>query len=612
MADNASHGVNRRKVLASLGAVVGASLAGCGQQQDQQQQDQDQDQDQQQDQQQQQELGERVGTVTGEFWAGIAPVWEDATPILQDNLEQVGINFEAGPVDFQAQINNVIEDKRTHSIAMWLHGLGADRLDPHEFTRRFSIDWAGGNGQANPANYANCEYTANAIAQSQAGDPDRRREFVNNAHQIMSEELVTCPVTRLVFVAIGRESSIEFNGTGAAGFQDANPTGYIKSTPVGDDTLLIPNTATLIETTNWPINDNSPDSLTWAQLPNSPLTAYNGEYEVENVLAESIEVENGFRTVTVSLREATAHNGDEFTAEDVQFTFKQLWDHPGAYPQASSPEYDSIDVIDDRTVQFNFPDPYPPLTTREFPRWGILHKNSWVEAGAQEDPEAVTFEEDEIIGYGPFQVETLQTGQSWTLTPHDGHPVYSPDHNITFQIFNDQQAQINAFRAGEIDVIGGLTPKQGQRVKDGVDDPIVETVTQGFLAYLFYFQYQLAPTKFREFRDAVGTAINRKQIIDVAYLGQTDPPLKSCPLMDTHPWRPPEDMLTAFTDSPTGDTDAARQKLADAGWGWDNNDRLRYPADADLGALWPAESVPQPDQFECVDSEGNYDGEVPS
>jgi peptide/nickel transport system substrate-binding protein len=115
--------------------------------------------------------------------------------------------------------------------------------------------------------------------------------------------------------------------------------------------------------------------------------------------------------------------------------------------------------------------------------------------------------------------------------------------------------------------------------------------------------------KFREMRNAIGTAINRDRANQLGYRGQSEPALFSTPLMENHPFRPPEDMLTQFTDDPTGDSEAARQALLEAGWGWDSDGNLRYPADADLSDRWPEDSVPQPEDFPCIDEAGNYVGQ---
>jgi peptide/nickel transport system substrate-binding protein len=126
---------------------------------------------------------------------------------------------------------------------------------------------------------------------------------------------------------------------------------------------------------------------------------YNEDAELVQELADDIEVDRGGRRVTVQLIDSTFHNGDPVTAEDVQFTFEHLSENPGSFPQGCNPPYESIDIVDDKTVEFNLERPFLSLVSREWPRWGIFHKESWVESGAREDPSG--FEVEPVIRSGP-------------------------------------------------------------------------------------------------------------------------------------------------------------------------------------------------------------------
>jgi peptide/nickel transport system substrate-binding protein len=57
---------------------------------------------------------------------------------------------------------------------------------------------------------------------------------------------------------------------------------------------------------------------------------------------------------------------------------------------------------------------------------------------------------------------------------------------------------------------------------------------------------------------------------------------------------------------PEGNPDAAQQALIDAGWGWDDQGRLHYPADKDTSPRWPEGETPDPAEFPCVSEDNNY------
>jgi peptide/nickel transport system substrate-binding protein len=116
--------------------------------------------------------------------------------------------------------------------------------------------------------------------------------------------------------------------------------------------------------------------------------------------------------------------------------------------------------------------------------------------------------------------------------------------------------------------------------------------------------------KHREFRQAFSAALNRQQLNQLMYRGNSTIQYAGTQYVQNsngrHPWRPPEDRLAKFTENPQGDVEAARQMLSEAGWGWDDDGNLHYPPDADLEPVWPAGEAPSPDKFPCIDEEGEY------
>jgi peptide/nickel transport system substrate-binding protein len=98
--------------------------------------------------------------------------------------------------------------------------------------------------------------------------------------------------------------------------------------------------------------------------------------------------------------------------------------------------------------------------------------------------------------------------------------------------------------------------------------------------------------------------MNRQQMIGVALAGEVEPEMYPTYISKNHPMYPPEDMLSGWAESPQGSPDVARQMLEDAGWGWDGNDNLHYPPDADLDPLWPQGEVPSAEDFPCIEELG--------
>lgn len=86
--------------------------------------------------------------------------------------------------------------------------------------------------------------------------------------------------------------------------------------------------------------------------------------EVVPALATSYEVADDDKTWTINLRQGVKwHDGVEFTAEDVKFTFASAMDPDlasnfGAFVADIIESPDNIEIVDDYTVKFHLPKPY--------------------------------------------------------------------------------------------------------------------------------------------------------------------------------------------------------------------------------------------------------------
>ena len=135
------------------------------------------------------------------------------------------------------------------------------------------------------------------------------------------------------------------------------------------------------------------DSITWVldgqpgkisngadDDPTADLAAfiYDALYEYNDELAPvpnlgECEPDSEELVWTCTLEEATFHNGEPMTAEDVKFTY-DLGISPNCTYNPSiclDGFVESADVLDERTVQFTLPQPYSPFTTLILPTVGI-------------------------------------------------------------------------------------------------------------------------------------------------------------------------------------------------------------------------------------------------
>ncbi len=549
------------------------------------------------------DLGERVATLNTLYFAGLgglSDIHESFAPVVQDSIEELGVTMEHNPVDVSTAVTNAYNDRRETSIQQWFYVASPERLDPSYNLRRMAADWAGANEQGNPANYANCDYTEAVFAESDASSEEERRELVSEVLGIMSEDSPLVPMTASLEFQAARTDLVDIGGAGAAGLQPQNIEYFYESEPLEGDTVLIGTGSAGMETNNHMSMVSSTSMNRWSHGVYSPLCRYDDEWELHNVLADSITIEDDAQRWVVELVDAPFHNGDPVTAEDVQFTFELIWGNAADYPQATNVEYDSVDVIDDQTVEFSFPEPDISVNTNYFPKWGILPRDHLVDMGIEDSP-AMNIET--VVGSGPFQLEEFDAGNVLSLVPAENdHPVWNPDHNVTLQVYQGSEPMRQAFSQGAIHVMDSVAPSFVDRIQNEMSDVAEVFTTEGFLPFCLNLQWPMAPIKFDAFRDAVGKVIDRQEANDLALLGEGQIDTSGSVLSPAHPFRPPDDDLYHFTDDPSGDVDAARSVLEEAGFGWDDDGNLHYPTDADISPRWPDGSAPSefPDEYPCL------------
>jgi len=587
---------NRRQLLAMIGTASAASLAGCSGGEGEDSQDNNG------------EMGERVPTATLHYWpnqGALSEQYENTIPILEEALNELGVDFDAQGVEQSTQIDDYVAGRHTSHFTLFPYSTTPSRLDPQYVIQKHTAAAAGSYPGGNQLYYANCEYTDYIFESTTKTDPDERHRLITNAMEVLSEDVAAISLTDQPTFGIFRSDEVNAEALGDGGFTVLNPHPYIYSSPANGDQIVSSFVPSLFETTNYMIVVGAFSSVIWNHLMGTTLTEYDENYELQNMLAKSIEMEDDGQRITVEIKDATFHNGDPITAEDVKFSSQLRWDNPGAYVQSEAVPYDTIEIIDDKTVEFNLEGPYAPLLSRSWANEGILHKASWEEAGAIDDPEGA--QPDPFIGSGPYAIENFRRGQLIHLTPHDGHPEHQAEGDLVFQSFNDAQAAYRALENNEIHVIPDVSANILERSANDLGDRVTQSRGLGTMAYGFHPANSWGPTKHRPFRLAVAKAIDRSRIVEQAYRGNADPELHCRLLLDAHPFGTPTDVCLQYTDDETGDVEDARSVLEEAGFSWDDNGNLHYPPDANLEPIWPSESKPiesDTKEFPCLDEDG--------
>ena len=163
-------------------------------------------------------------------------------------------------------------------------------------------------------------------------------------------------------------------------------------------------------------------------------------------------------------------NGREFTSDDVAYHYHRLYGGghgftqpgPGAHYQFSPME--SVTATDRYTVVFKWKVPVEEIVRDSMQAWGSLN-----DLEPREVVEKYGNLDDwhHAVGTGPFILKDITPGDAATLVKNPnywGHDDKNPQNRLPYidtlkiLIIPDKAQAIEAFRAGKIDVLDGLTP----------------------------------------------------------------------------------------------------------------------------------------------------------
>lgn len=291
-------------------------------------------------------------------------------------------------------------------------------------------------------------------------------------------------------------------------------------------------------------------SIRLLELVYEPLVRLNGDLKVVPALATEWTFAPDAKTLTFKLDpKAKFHNGQPVTAADVKASFTRILDQAtGAAARANYASIASIDTPDDHTVVFNLSQPDVPLLTAMGSINAAIVPASEIAAGKIGTA---------AIGSGPFKLE------SWEPNAHEVLKANAEwaggkvgVDGIDIKVLPDENAILAALRAKQVDFALLNDPLVATLV------PRVAGLTLNRKPVLSYHVLQLNPSRkpMTELavRQAISCAIDRKDVLDTALLGEGEV---------TGPLTMPQyrsDPKTLFCYS--RDLAKARKLMADAGY----------------------------------------------
>ncbi len=312
---------------------------------------------------------------------------------------------------------------------------------------------------------------------------------------------------------------------------------------IGDASVLLPVLA----------SDSSSFDITG--LVYNGLVKYNRDIKLVPELAEKWEISDDNLIIRFFLRKDVKwHDGQPFTAKDVEFTYKMYIDPktPTAYA-ADFLKVKEFRLIDDYTVEVVYDKPYAPALGS----WGTAIHPAHLLEGADLTQSPL---KRAPIGTGPYKFTDWKTGEKITLDSFqdyfEGRPYID---RVLTRIIPDQAVMFLELKAGKIDQTG-LTPLQFRRQTTG------KFFEENFRRYKYltfnysYLGYNLKDWKFKDkrVRQALTYAINRESIVEGVLLGLGQ--------VTNAPYKPDTMWYNQNVKKYEYDPKKAVQLLAEAGW----------------------------------------------
>ena len=267
-------------------------------------------------------------------------------------------------------------------------------------------------------------------------------------------------------------------------------------------------------------------------------------------LAREWTVSEDGKTYVFSLVEnATFHDGTLFTAEDVVWTFNRLRD-----PEVDSPTKDLYSNIENIEASERFEVTFTLKEPNPFFLYDLSDNHALILKAESQDPGS------DFIGTGPFKLVSYNPEDRLIVEANEDYFLADRPklEKVDFIFFNDQVAQVEALRSGQVDLVMLISADLFNTLIGEQGIIPLEAATNSF--DVVRLRSDRPPGNDPRLMQALRLATDRQAIFDLVLQGYGEIGLDT-PVGPMYSQYYAGDLLP-----PERDVDAARQLLADAGF----------------------------------------------
>lgn len=245
------------------------------------------------------------------------------------------------------------------------------------------------------------------------------------------------------------------------------------------------------------------------------LVGYDVDFNIIPELAESWDFSEDGTVITFNLVEGVVfHDGTACDAEAIRWNIDRVLDPEVNSPLSSqlSEAIDSVEVVDEVTVQFNLIRPWRPILATLGERPGFIVSPT----AAQEMGEDFALNP---VGSGPFRFVEWAPDSHITLERFEDYWEEGKPYLDAIEIRHvpEAQVQLTQVRTGEAHLIDGVDPTLLATIENEDELEIEELQSARFAGT--HFDLDKPPFDNADLRKAIAYATDREQIREVMYAG---------------------------------------------------------------------------------------------
>jgi peptide/nickel transport system substrate-binding protein len=253
-----------------------------------------------------------------------------------------------------------------------------------------------------------------------------------------------------------------------------------------------------------------------------PLFTWDGEFAVTPELVDTHEVSDDGLLNTLRLRENVMfHNGEEMTSRDVVASIER-WNEAGGVGASLLEAIDSIDEVDDYTIEFNMNTPFGAFSTMLARRYGgcAIYPESVIEESTMSDlADYIGTGPYQLVEYAPDQHVHVQRFDDYNSREEDASGYAGIKHQYLDEIYfipvPNEASRAAGLQAGDYDYLESLSPDQFEELED--DPNVTAEILPPVTWPTFVFNTAQGVLADQTMRQALQAALNHEELMTAGY-----------------------------------------------------------------------------------------------